>query len=155
MTHAAPALSLLAAKAKRFRSSNRDFRSSVARASSMRIFEDMELPKMQAQARQAAAFMAALAHETRLLLLCHLCEGEASVGALAKRLDLRPANVSQHLALLRKDGLVTTRREGQTIFYALADGKARTLIGCLYDLFCGQEAEADDAAQPSEQKENV
>ncbi len=70
------------------------------------------------------------------MILCHLGSGEKSVGELEQLLDLRQAAVSQMLARLRDDGLVTTRREGKTIFYALADEKTAEVIAMLYRLFC-------------------
>ena len=70
------------------------------------------------------------------MILCHLGSGEKSVGELEQLLDLRQAAVSQMLARLRDDGLVTTRREGKTIFYALADENTAEVIAMLYRLFC-------------------
>jgi len=92
---------------------------------------------MRHSSRRAADLMRALASETRLMLLCQLVPGERPVGALAEALDLRPSTVSQQLALLRKDGLVETRREAQTIYYRLAGDEARRVIEVLYDLYCG------------------
>lgn len=92
--------------------------------------------------------MRALANETRLMLLCQLVPGERPVGALAEALQLRSSTVSQQLALLRKDGLVETRREAQTIYYRLAGDEARRVIEVLYDLYCGnpQQQRAEPAA---------
>jgi len=92
--------------------------------------------QMQDQAAQAEELLKAMANRHRLVILCQLIDGERSVGELADLLDLRDANVSQHLALLRKDGLVTTRREGQTIWYAIASEPARKLVETLYQIFC-------------------
>ncbi|MGF1626949.1 MAG: ArsR/SmtB family transcription factor [Alphaproteobacteria bacterium] len=99
---------------------------------------------MQEASQRAADLMRALASETRLMLLCQLVEGERSVGMLAETLGLRPSTVSQQLALLRKDGLVQTRRDAQTIYYRLAGDEARRVIEVLYDLYCGP-ARRDDA----------
>ena len=96
--------------------------------------------QMQENAAQAAAFLKALAHEKRLLILCHLQDGEKSVGALEGLLDLRQASVSQMLARLRSDGMVSARRAGKTVFYSLADGKTAQVIELLYDLFCAPDA---------------
>lgn len=91
---------------------------------------------MQRTAKQAATLMKSLSSENRLMILCQLADGEKSVGALADLLELRQAAVSQQLALLRKDGLVAPRREGQTIFYSLNGADAKRVIEVLYDLYC-------------------
>src|SRR6056300_1556075 len=91
---------------------------------------------MARSAQAAATYLKTLAHEGRLMILCHLGSGEKSVGELEQLLDLRQAAVSQMLARLRDDGLVTTRREGKTIFYALADDNTAEVIAMLYRLFC-------------------
>jgi len=80
--------------------------------------------------------MKALSSETRLMLLCQLNDGEVSVSELAEQLELRPASASQQLSLLRKDGLVQTRRDGQTIFYSLQGEEAKRIISVLYDMYC-------------------
>lgn len=78
----------------------------------------------------------ALANEKRLIILCMLAEGERSVGELNARLDLSQSALSQHLGLLREDGLVTTRREAQTIYYALASGPSQRIIDTLHGIYC-------------------
>lgn len=88
------------------------------------------------QAQAASAFLKALAHEGRLMILCHLSTGEKSVGELEELLKSRQAAVSQQLARLRLEGIVTCRREGKTIYYALHDQKAERLISVVYDMFC-------------------
>ncbi len=82
----------------------------------------------------------ALANRHRLMILCQLIDGDHSVGELAEFLGLRSSTVSQHLALLRKDGLVATRREGQTIWYTLASVAGRKLVETLYNIYCGPTA---------------
>ena len=96
---------------------------------------------MVEQAQAAASFLKALAHEGRLLILCYLSSGEKSVTELEQLLGSRQAAVSQQLARLRLEGLVTCRREGKTIFYALGDARAERTIGLMYDMFCGQPVE--------------
>ncbi len=91
---------------------------------------------MQNSAAEAEELLKAMANRHRLIILCQLIDRERSVGELVDFLDLRDANVSQHLALLRKDGLVTTRREGQTIWYSIASEPARKLVETLYQVFC-------------------
>lgn len=96
----------------------------------------MDPAQMRANAGRASALMRALANENRLMILCQLVPGERSVGDLAEALELRQAAVSQQLALLRKDGLVAPRRDGQTVYYALAGDAARRVLDVLYELFC-------------------
>jgi DNA-binding transcriptional ArsR family regulator len=91
---------------------------------------------MQQKAEAAAALMKALSHEGRLMTLCHLSSGEKSVSELEDLLGARQAAVSQQLARLRQDGLVTTRREGKTIYYDIADARAARLMEVMYELFC-------------------
>ncbi|MDO8879115.1 MAG: metalloregulator ArsR/SmtB family transcription factor [Pseudolabrys sp.] len=92
---------------------------------------------MQAAADAASALLKALANRHRLIIICQLIEKERSVGELAALLALRDSTVSQHLALLRRDGLVTARRDGQTIWYSIGSGPARELVSTLYRVYCG------------------
>ena len=96
--------------------------------------EGLEL--MKTNAAQAAQLMKALGNDSRLLILCYLSNRELSVSQLNSFLDLSQSALSQHLALLRRDGLVKTRRESQTIYYSLQGDKAKRLIGTLHDIFC-------------------
>ena len=95
-----------------------------------------ELDRMADNAKRASAFLKALAHESRLMILCILADGEKSVGELEQELGLRQPTVSQQLARLRADGLVATRREGKVINYSLASEEARVVIGAVYEVFC-------------------
>ena len=95
-----------------------------------------QLDSMVENAVRAADFLKALAHESRLMILCILCEGEKSVSQLEKLLTLRQPTVSQQLARLRADGLVATRRDGKTVYYSIASDEARVIIGAIYDVFC-------------------
>lgn len=89
------------------------------------------------QASEAAALLKALSNESRLLVLCHLAEsGELSVGELVERVGLSQSALSQHLAKLREERLVATRKEAQTVFYRVCDPKADQLLALLHDLFC-------------------
>lgn len=92
--------------------------------------------EMMVQAEFAAAFLKALAHEGRLMILCHLQTGEKSVTELERLLSSRQAAVSQQLARLRLEGLVSCRRDGKTIYYSIQDPKVATAIAMVYDLFC-------------------
>lgn len=96
--------------------------------------------RMRQSAGAAEEMLKALANRHRLMILCQLIEGERSVGELAAFLELRDSTVSQHLTLLRKDNLVSTRREGQTIWYALASEPVRRLVETLYEIYCGPSA---------------
>jgi len=99
---------------------------------------------MQAHASDAASLMKALGNESRLMILCLLTEGERSVSDLNEIIPLSQSALSQQLARLRQEGLVKTRRESQTIFYALANGPADQVIHLLHDIYCGT---ADCAAK--------
>jgi ArsR family transcriptional regulator, virulence genes transcriptional regulator len=100
----------------------------------------MKISKMQASAATATGFLKTLANEHRLLILCQLVEGEKSVGELERHLRLRQPHLSQHLARLRQDGLVRTRRDSRTIFYDLRSREAAEVIDLLYKLFCGRRS---------------
>ncbi len=90
---------------------------------------------MSNAADTAVGLLQSLGHKSRLMILCQLLDGEKSVGQLAEFLQARKSTVSQHLALLRKDRLVTRRRQGQTIFYAIASDPARRLLETLYEIY--------------------
>ena len=87
-------------------------------------------------AREASAFLKALSHEARLVILCLLSDGEKSVTEIERILELRQPAVSQQLARLRADNLVETRRDGKSIYYSLARPEVRQIIGALHDAFC-------------------
>lgn len=95
---------------------------------------------MEQAADQASELLKALSNRHRLLIICQLIDGERSVGELAEFLSLRDSTVSQHLALLRKDGLVSARRDGQTIFYSIASEPARAVLKTLYQVFCAPKS---------------
>jgi ArsR family transcriptional regulator len=92
---------------------------------------------MAEKAAEAALFLRGLAHDGRLVVLCALvAEGEAPAGRLVEVSGLSQSALSQHLALLREQGLVRTRREGTSIIYAIADPKVAAILTTLHDLFC-------------------
>ena len=99
---------------------------------------DNALAEMAAHAEEAAHLLRALANPHRLTVLCALAEGELPVGELNARVPLSQSALSQHLAVLRADGVVETRREGQAIHYRLAPGPALAVIRTLHDLYCGR-----------------
>ena len=99
-----------------------------------------DVSELEGQAQSAARLLKLLASEQRLMLLCRLVEGEASVGVLAEHAKLAQSAASQHLAKMRAEGLVATRREAQTIYYRLADPAAVRVLDTLCDIYRGQPA---------------
>ncbi|HSR00626.1 MAG TPA: metalloregulator ArsR/SmtB family transcription factor [Sphingomicrobium sp.] len=91
---------------------------------------------MLAALDEASEFLKALSSRRRLAILCHLWEGERSVGDLVKLTGARDTAVSQQLALLRKDRIVAARREGQTLYYSIAHEGASRLLETLHSVFC-------------------
>ena len=97
----------------------------------------MNIELMQERADHAVVLLKALANERRLFILCYLLnEGEMCVGEMNKKLGLRQSALSQHLAWLRKDNLVTTRKEAQTVFYSLKSDEVREMIHLLNNIYC-------------------
>ena len=96
----------------------------------------MDPEAMRTHAGEAAQLLRALANDKRLMLLCLLVEGERSVSELNAKVELSQSALSQHLAVLRAEGLVQTRREAQTIYYALAPGPAAAVMHTLHDIYC-------------------
>ena len=99
----------------------------------------MELVKLEEQTEKASALLKALANEKRLMIVCILSKGEKNVGDLEQFIGLSQSALSQHLARLRRDGIVDTRREAQTIYYSIKDEAVPKLLGCLatiYDTSC-------------------
>ncbi|MBS0514734.1 MAG: helix-turn-helix transcriptional regulator [Proteobacteria bacterium] len=103
---------------------------------------------MATHADSASRLLKSLANAQRLRILCLLVTGESSVGALHVQLDLSQSALSQHLARLREDGLVITRREAQTIHYRLASGPAERVIQTLHGIYCPPRAEDVLTASP-------
>lgn len=97
--------------------------------------EKIDIEAMQAQASKASTLLSAMCNEKRLVLLCRLVDGEHSVTDLAELLTTPQSTISQHLALLRREGLVQARREGQTQFYSLAGDEARAILETLQTLY--------------------
>lgn len=105
--------------------------------------------EMIAVVDRASSFLKALSGRSRFLLLCHLLDGEKSVGELARLTEARDTAVSQQLALLRREGMVAARRDGQMIFYSLASDEARQMLEAMYGLFCRTEADQPREAVPA------
>ena len=100
----------------------------------------MDLAMLQKRALHAATLLKAMANPNRLIILCQLAEGEKSVGELDSVVGLSQSALSQHLTLLRRQGIVTTRRAAQSIFYSLASKEAQTIMITLHDVFCAKTA---------------
>lgn len=98
--------------------------------------DDETWRQVKTNAQHASDFLKALSHEGRLMILCSLAHGEKSVTELEQMLSTRQAAVSQQLARLRQEKLITARREGKQIFYSLTDDRARRIIEQVYELFC-------------------
>lgn len=96
----------------------------------------LNLEAMQEKAGRASQLLAAMSNQKRLMILCLLVERERSVGELSEELGIRQSTVSQHLALLKKDGLVESRRDAQSQLYSLAGGEARAMLEALHELYC-------------------
>ena len=99
------------------------------------------IEKLMRNARDASDFLKAISNESRLLLLCLLAERERSVGELEAILGMRQSTVSQSLARLRYDDFVTTRRDGKTIYYSIANPDVKRVLTIIYDIFCERETD--------------
>lgn len=100
------------------------------------VLRPQQLAEMQANANRVSDVLKAIANGARLMLVCQLAEGEKSVGQLTAVVGLAQSAVSQHLALLRKHRVVSTRRHGQSIYYGLASAEVAEVIKTLHDQFC-------------------
>jgi DNA-binding transcriptional ArsR family regulator len=100
-----------------------------------------DIATFQASAARAATLLRLLGNERRLMILCQLTDGELSVGQIQPRVGLSQSALSQHLALLRDEGTVATRREAQTVYYRIADPAALRVIATLAEMFCPTDDE--------------
>lgn len=108
---------------------------------------ETDLNALQQNALRASTLLKAMSNQYRLMILCQLAHGEKKVGELEDLVGLSQSALSQHLARLRRDGFVKTRRSAQTIYYSLAGTEAQAVIQTLYGLYCGNaESGADHAA---------
>ena len=98
--------------------------------------QEMDIAQLQGSAKNATELLKVMSNEWRLLILCHLADGEKTVGSLESELGLGQSALSQHLAVLRREKLVRTRRDAQSIFYSLDSGDAKAIMSTLYDRFC-------------------
>ncbi|MGH1376010.1 MAG: ArsR/SmtB family transcription factor [Alphaproteobacteria bacterium] len=102
----------------------------------------MDVNEIEHNVDIAVSLLKALSNEKRLLIVCALYKGEKSVGELEEIIGLSQSALSQHLARLRRDRLVHTRREAQTIYYSLDDAATNEVLKCLYDIYCPEEGGA-------------
>lgn len=94
------------------------------------------MPELRANARRAAPLLKTMANGSRLLILCRIAEGECSVGEIERALGMSQSAISQHLAVLRAANVVTTRRDGQAIYYSLTSPEAGAVLATLQKVFC-------------------
>ena len=102
----------------------------------MKQLNDLKLRQLEAKAGEAGRVLRLLANERRLLILCQLAGGECAAGALGEKAGLSQSALSQHLAKMREEKLVATRREAQTVYYRIADRRVAQLLTTLKDVFC-------------------
>ena len=96
----------------------------------------MNLQRMHANAIRASEMMKLLGHPHRLMILCELIEGERSVSELSERIGINQSPLSQHLARMRHEGVVESRRDAQTVYYSLTGPEVESIISTLYGLYC-------------------
>ena len=99
----------------------------------------LDTQALRQAAAEAVAALKVLGNPTRLLLLCQMSQGEISVGDLEAQLDIHQPTLSQQLGVLRREGVVNTRRDGKKILYSVADARLLALLQTLYTLYCPQE----------------
>ena len=109
---------------------------------------ELNMEAMEASAAQAVKLLKALANERRLFILCHLLDKELSVGEMNQHLKLSQSALSQHLALLRNDDLVRTRKEAQTVYYSLKSDEVREVIALLHQLYCREAVSEENDTKP-------
>ncbi len=98
----------------------------------------MDIAELKENATKASDMLKVMANQSRLMILCHLLDGEKNVQQLQGHVGLSQSALSQQLAILRGQNLVETRREAQSVFYSLASPEAETLIGTLYQIYCAK-----------------
>ncbi|WP_293678052.1 helix-turn-helix transcriptional regulator [uncultured Phenylobacterium sp.] len=104
----------------------------------------LDITQFEGNAGAAAKLLRALANERRLMILCQLTEGERAVGQLLPLVGLSQSALSQHLAVLREEGIVATRREAQAVWYRIADPAALKVVSTLAEIFCRPDGETND-----------
>jgi len=104
----------------------------------------MDIKNVEKNVEDAAKILKVLSNERRLMIVCMLYKGEKSVGTLEEIIGLSQSALSQHLARLRRDGLVKTRRDAQTIYYSLKSEETIQILACLHDIYCTEEEHTED-----------
>ena len=99
--------------------------------------DSTEFSELHDMASHAVELLKAMANEWRLMILCQLADGEKTVTELQKQLGLSQSALSQHLAVLRREKIVKSRKEAQSVFYSLAGEEAPKVMESLHDVFCG------------------
>ena len=102
---------------------------------------------MEQTAAHVSGLLKLLSHSDRLMALCHLTQGEMAAGALAEAVGMKPPAMSQQLAILRREGIIASRRQGQTILYRLDNEDTVAIMAFLYDRFCGDGVDKDAASR--------
>lgn len=110
----------------------------VVAAESAKSFPADRMRELQRDARRVAGLLKAMSNPARLIILCQIAEGERSVGELERAVGLSQSSISQHLAVLRAQAVVSGRRVGQTVLYSLASGEVAALMSTLHAVFCRQ-----------------
>ena len=100
------------------------------------MIDNLDLAQLEEKASEVSGLLRVMSNQWRLLILCNLAQSEHSVQELQKLVGLGQSALSQHLAILRYEGLVSTRREAQSIFYSIASDEAEVLLSALYDIYC-------------------
>ncbi len=121
-------------------------RSETATVDRVREGSGARLSELEKNARRAAKLLKAMSNSARLVILCQLADGERSVGELERAVGLSQSGISQHLAVLRREGVVSSRRIRQTVLYSLASRDVVTVMGTLHAVFCGPHAMAQASA---------
>jgi DNA-binding transcriptional ArsR family regulator len=121
-----------------FGAGEREVETWMARPKLVPLFTGQDMDAMSESAREASDFLKALAHESRLQILCKLADGEKHVQELEQALEIRQSTVSQQLARLRLEGLVSARRDGKLMYYSLAREDVKKIIRVLVDIFCNK-----------------
>lgn len=99
--------------------------------------ETINASELREHAEAASSLLKTIGNPVRLMILCALVQGELTVGELNERIDMSQSSLSQHLAVLRREGLVRTRREAQSIFYSLESVEVKSVMACLHNIYCG------------------
>jgi ArsR family transcriptional regulator len=115
----------------------------------------MQLKAMEETATRVSALLKLLSHRDRLMALCHLAQGEMSAGKLGEAVGMKAPAMSQQLAVLRREGIIAARREGQAIYYSIDDQDAVAIMSFLYERFCGDDDDGSASNAITPERETV